>query len=99
MGRGGSIGIRSGYCDRQRRAENRIVDAPVPLGGYLSSQRARRADDCVTANPTECFPPWSEAIPTLTSLIGPEALPRCGRSPVGGPGRISSWCVATDTTA
>ena len=29
MGRGGSIGFRSGYCGRQRRAENRIVDAPV----------------------------------------------------------------------
>lgn len=102
MGRGGSIGVRSGYCDRQRRAENRIVDAPVPWVDYLSSQRTRGADDCVTANPTECFPPWSEAIPTLTSLtslIGPEALPRCGRSAVGGPGRIPSWSVATETTA
>ena len=105
IGRGRSIGVRSGYCDRQRRAENRIVDAPVPWVDYLSSQRARGADDCVTANPTECFPPWSEAIPTLTSLtsltslIGPDALPRCGRSAVGGPGRIPSWCVATETTA
>ncbi len=86
MGRGGSIGFRSGYCGRQRRAENRIVDAPVAWADYLSLHRARRADDCVTANPTECFPPWSEAIPTLTSLIGPDALPWCGRSPVGGPG-------------
>jgi len=99
MGRGGSIGVRAGYCDRQRRAENRIVDAPVPWVDYLSSQRVRGADDCVTANPTDCFPPWSEAIPTLTSPTGPEALPRCGRSPVRGLGRIPSWCVATETMA